>query len=375
MSVLNRTREQVANQRTRPDITLSYGAAEYTATEGGAAATVTVRLSAAPLRPIAIPLESSPAAGASTDDYDDVPFEVRFGAGDTARTFTVTAVDDGVDDDGETVELAFGDILPAGVGVGSPGAATVRLADNDTATGPPSVLAMGLTSDPGWAYAAGEEIEVTVRFDRTLTVTGTPRLGLTVGSVTRQAAYRGGSREVLRFGYAVAEGDVDSDGVSIAANSLTLEGGTIHDGAERAAALGHAALPDDAGHAVDGVAPTLLEALVNSEVLALTWSEAMAPPGGGRSGQALLDLRLRSGTGTRESLFSRLVTVQGPVMRVRLGFGDAARSGEEYTLSHSWPFPGLLGVFADPGSGGERGGALRRPRGDQRDRGVAPLRP
>ena len=174
--MLNRTRGYVANFRSAPDITVSFGAAQYTAAEGGAGATVTVRLSDEPTRPIVIPLTATGATGAVASDYS-VPRSVSFAADDTEQTFTVTAVDDAVDDDNETVTLTLGSRLPGGVSAGSPATATVTLTDNDTVTGAPSVLGVSLTSDPGGGYAAGETIEAAVQFDKTVTVTGSPNSG------------------------------------------------------------------------------------------------------------------------------------------------------------------------------------------------------
>ena len=203
---------------------------------------------------------------------------MAFAANETQKTFTFTAVDDAVDDDDETVTLTLGYLLPGGVSAGSPATATVTLTDNDTVTGAPSILSVWLSSDPGGGYAEGEEIEASVRFDKTVTVTGTPQLGLTIGSVTQQASYEGGAREVVTFSYEVADDETDTDGVSIAANALSLNGGTIRDSANRAAGLTHSALADDANHRVDGVAPMLLEAVVDETILTLTYDEPLAQP-------------------------------------------------------------------------------------------------
>ena len=157
--MLNRTRGYVANFRSAPDITVSFGAAQYTAAEGGAVATVTVRLSDEPERPIDIPFTARGATGAAVEDYS-VPSSVAFAADDTEQTFTVTAVDDAVDDDDETVTLTLGYFLPAGVSVGSPATATVTLTDNDTVSAP-RVLGVSLTSDTDGGYAAAVvEIEL-----------------------------------------------------------------------------------------------------------------------------------------------------------------------------------------------------------------------
>ena len=252
--MLNRTRGYIANYRTAPAIAVSFGAEEYTAAEGGAVATVTVSLSDEPGRAIDIPFTATSTTGAAASDYT-VPRSVSFAANDTEKTFTVTAVDDAVDDDDETVTLTLGYLLPGGVSAGSTAIATVTLTDNDTVTGAPSVLSVTLTSDPGGGYAEGEEIEASVRFNKTVTVTGSPQLGLTVGSVTRQASFEGGAREVVTFTYTVAADETDTDGVSVAADALSLNGGTIRDSANQNANRTHGALADDENHRVDGVKP------------------------------------------------------------------------------------------------------------------------
>ena len=118
-------------------VTVSYGAEAYTATEGGMGVEVTVRLSAPPGREVVVPLTETPGGGAMGDDYAGVPDSVTFGADETERTFTVTAVDDEANDDGETVTLGFG-TLPPGVRVGDPPAAVVTLLDNDDDVHAPS---------------------------------------------------------------------------------------------------------------------------------------------------------------------------------------------------------------------------------------------
>ena len=106
-------------------MTVSFGAATYTAAEGSTA-TVTVTLSADPERTVAIPVTKTNQGGATAADYSGVPASVTFDAGDTSKTFDFAAMADAVDDDGESVELAFG-TLPARVSEGSPNQATVTI--------------------------------------------------------------------------------------------------------------------------------------------------------------------------------------------------------------------------------------------------------
>ena len=107
-----------------------FGASSYTASEGGAPATVAVELSAAPSAPVTIPLTPSRRGGATAADYSGVPPSVTFQAGQARLTFTVTATDDSVDDDGESVRIGFG-TLPDGFVAGARPTATVALADDD----------------------------------------------------------------------------------------------------------------------------------------------------------------------------------------------------------------------------------------------------
>ena len=314
---------------------MSFDAETYTATEGGTAATVTISLSDAPGRAIDIPFTATSTTGATAADYT-VPRSVAFAATETQQTFTVTAVDDAVDDDAESVTLTLGALLPGGVSAGSPATATVTLTDNDTVTGAPSILSVSLTSDPGGGYAAGEEIEATVRFNKTVTVTGTPQLGLTVGSDTRQASYAGGAREVVTFSYEVADDETDTDGVSIAADSLTPNGGTIRDGANQNAVLTHSALADDANHRVDGVAPVLQTAVVDETTLTLTYDEPLAQPAPRAS--AFFTVAVIHPGGGR---YAPEVVVDGSVMTVTLW--DPVLAGEVVTVKFS-----NISVFGTP---------------------------
>ena len=107
-----------------PAVTVSFGAATYTAAEGG---TATVTLSADPERTVAIPVTKTEQGGASAADYSGVPASVTFDAGDTSKTFDFAATADTADDDGESVKLGFGASLPAGVSEGSPNQAAVTI--------------------------------------------------------------------------------------------------------------------------------------------------------------------------------------------------------------------------------------------------------
>ena len=109
-------------------VVASFGSGPYVAEEGRSVR-VRVALDKNPHRTMTIPLIAAPRDGADPGDYT-APTEVVFNAGETSKDVAVTAVDDRVDDDGESVELTFGR-LPDGVSEGATTQAAVRITDND----------------------------------------------------------------------------------------------------------------------------------------------------------------------------------------------------------------------------------------------------
>ena len=98
---------------------------------------------------------------------------------------------------------------------------------------------------------------MTVTFSEDVTVKGSPRLELDIGGTAKKAEYKSAEGSKVVFGYTVAEGYSDSDGIAISENKLTLNGGSIKDAADNAADLSHDALPAHEDHQVDGVRPTI----------------------------------------------------------------------------------------------------------------------
>ena len=96
-------------------VTVSFEAANYTAAEGGATATVRLLLDTAPVRTVTIPLTPS-HRGATAGDYSGLPASVTFGASDTVQSFILTATDDSADDDRESVAIGFGFAALEGIG-------------------------------------------------------------------------------------------------------------------------------------------------------------------------------------------------------------------------------------------------------------------
>ena len=86
----------------------------------------------------------------------------------------------------------------------------------------------------------------------TVYVTGTPQLTIIIDKAEKKANYTSGSgTNALVFQYTVAAADgKDTDGVSVKANSLALNSGTIKD-IVNPATLTHTALDGGVGHSLD----------------------------------------------------------------------------------------------------------------------------
>ncbi len=112
---------------------VSFGATHYEAYEGGSGAEVVVMLDGPAPFEVVVPITSTGMNGATSADWTGVPPDVTFATGDTQKSFTLMAYDDEVEDDGESVELGFGE-LAAGVAKGSPSVATVELMNTEVPT-------------------------------------------------------------------------------------------------------------------------------------------------------------------------------------------------------------------------------------------------
>ena len=229
-------------------------------------------------------------------------------------------------------------------------------------TTPPTVSNIEITSDPGTdrTYAVDDEIQVTVTFSETVAVTGTPELRLELGGGQRTATYEGGSgTAALVFGYTVAAGESDMDGVGVEADSLS--GGTIRDGAGHNAVLDHQAVAANASHKVDGVKPALAAtggAVVDGTTLTLTYDESLD----GSSTPVPGDFTVSGGDRARAVTGVR---VNGSAVELTLDVG--AEHGEAGIQVSYTP-----GDEPDPGCAGKRCGGAQPRTGDQRHPGHDP---
>ena len=135
-------------------------------------------------------------------------------------------------DDAELIDFAGAPALAwpwREAGLPDPAAAAfeVRL------TGPdhPVLVAVEAVSSPAGGtssdrrYAVGETVEIALRFDEPVTVTGVPTLALAIGANTRSPtyAYAPGPRTLV-FAYTVVAADADADGIDVGrvADAVTL---------------------------------------------------------------------------------------------------------------------------------------------------------
>jgi len=148
--------------------------------------------------------------------------------------------------------------LPAPGAAGSLGANKNIVIDNGSAS------VTGVTSPtPNGTYAFGAVIDITIKFNRVVNVTGTPLLALNSGGT---ASYLSGSgTDTLTFRYTVGSGESATDLDYTSAGALSLNGGTIKDTTGANATLTLPA-PGSAGSLganknllVDSIGPTILQ--------------------------------------------------------------------------------------------------------------------
>ena len=152
---------QVAAQDTPKPVIVMFGAATYEATEGGADAAVEVILSETPGRDVVVPVMYMALGDTSFSEFrrsvDTLTFLAADSGADLTKTILVTAVDDALDDDGESLQVSFGE-LPEGVTTSGQTTTEVELVDNDNLT--PITVAFGAATYTAVEGGAAATIEV-----------------------------------------------------------------------------------------------------------------------------------------------------------------------------------------------------------------------
>ena len=198
-----------------PAVTVGFELADYSVAEGDTVA-VKVKLSAAPERTVTIPLTTTNQSGATSADYSGVPAGVTFQSGDTEKSFTFTAVQDTVNDDGESVKLGFG-ALPAGVTAGTRNEATVSIADNDDPAITVRFEQASYTVAEGGSFTV--KVQLNMNPERTVTIplTRTHRGGASssdYSGVPASVTFQSGDTE-KSFTFTATQDTVDDDNESV----------------------------------------------------------------------------------------------------------------------------------------------------------------
>ncbi|WP_440053593.1 Ig-like domain-containing protein [Pseudoalteromonas sp. T1lg65] len=175
----------------------------------------------------------------------------------------------------------------------------------------PQVSSVSSTSADG-TYVAGNALTITVTFDESVTVTGTPSLTMETGTSDTVATYTSGSGSAtLNFTYTVQSGDSSSDLDYFSTSALALSGGSIIDSSGNAASLtlpspgATNSLSANKALVIDGVPPSV------------TSVSASTANGSYKVGDVI----------TLTTTFSEVVTVSGtPTLTLETGATDRAAS-------------------------------------------------
>lgn len=135
-------------------------------------------------------------------------------------------------------------------------------------------------ADGSDTYGVDDRIRVEVWFDEDITIDGSPRLTMQLGTEMRAMTYVSCTRctgSAFSFSYTVQASDYDADGIGFAADALSSNGATITDSEGNAVdlSLGVHAVRNDADHKVDGSrdpAPVVRQLTVNSPAHAGTFN-------------------------------------------------------------------------------------------------------
>ena len=218
-----------------------------------------------PLTRFSVTVDGSPTSftefglSQGTDDFtqfnlDELDPNIRSG-----QTVIVSYTDPTASDDTTTVlqDLAGNDVDSF-----TTGADGVPAVINNLPPPPPAVTSVEFTSTPPTpAYAIGGVVETTVNFSEAVDITGTPQLELDfAGTPIAIDCVAVTNTTWMGCYYEVVAGDSAPNGVAIAADKLTLNGGTITATGSTTitADLDHDAVAIDAAHTVDGIRPTLV---------------------------------------------------------------------------------------------------------------------
>jgi Big-like domain-containing protein/Calx-beta domain-containing protein/type IX secretion system substrate protein len=206
-----------------PEPTVTLSVSSNSIAEAAGTSTVTATLSAVSGKDVTVTVAYTGTAVNGTDYNATASTSITINAGSTSANAAVGLIAS-QDSDAEGNESIIIDIT--GVTNGTENGVqqqTILLIDDDAAV----VTSVSSTTANG-SYKEGDAIDITVTFNQTVTVIGTPQLTLETGTNDRVIDYSGGTgTTTLTFTYTVQTGDVSADLDYVSTNSLALNSGTI----------------------------------------------------------------------------------------------------------------------------------------------------
>ena len=265
-------------------------------------------------------------------------FAVNASSG-TTFTLTVSSCSEGT----LIPQILAGSMRAVNSGANGPTANTLTTTPITIDRTAPTISA-ALTGPSNATYIPGQSLTFTAPFSETVTVTGTPRLTLTIGSTTRYANYASGSNgRTLTFTYVVqtASADIDTDGIAVS-TTLDLNSGAIAD------------LATNALSPLTFTAPTLTSVLVAQTPAAPTITSVTPSSGtlsvaftaGATNGSAITNYQYSTNNGVNWTTRSPVATTSpisitglsnGIAYNVRIRAVNAAGSGESSTAVAATP--------------------------------------
>ena len=173
--------------------TATFDAASYAKAEGDTF-DVTVTLGDSFVNTLTLPVVVAGNGGADDADHSGIPENLVFAPGDTEETFTVTIVDDEIDDDGESITLSFG-AEPHIKSGGTNETVTITITDDDiTFTFDPAMVTREINENTSANRNVGSPVTATYTGTGTLTYTlgGTDASSFGIDSSTGQIRTRSG---------------------------------------------------------------------------------------------------------------------------------------------------------------------------------------
>jgi hypothetical protein len=205
-------------------------------------------------------------------------------------------------------------------------------------------ISAAVTGPSNATYIPGQSLTFTAPFSETVTVTGTPRLALTVGSTTRYATYASGSNSrTLTFTYVVqtSSSDIDTDGIAVS-TTLDLNGGAIADLASNALSPETFTAPTLTSVLVaqTPAAPTITSITPSSGTLSVAFTA------GATNGSAITNYEFSTNNGANWTVRSPVATTSpisisgltnGTAYNVRIRAVNAAGAGDSSTAVSATP--------------------------------------